>query len=81
MVSFENKRAEFKKCYGSTIRYIRRHWRKNPVAWMGGYIGPAASNWSTEAAYYCPTTFRMFAAIGFDVWEKSTHIDLERGRL
>jgi hypothetical protein len=42
---FENKQPEFEKCYGRIVRYIRRHWRKNPAAWMGGYVGPAASDW------------------------------------
>ena len=41
---FENKQAEFEKCYERIARYIRRHWRKNPALWMGGYIGPAASD-------------------------------------
>src|SRR6516165_5484524 len=42
---FENKQPEFEKCYERIIRYIRRHWRKNPAAWMLGYLGPAASEW------------------------------------
>jgi hypothetical protein len=41
---FENKQPEFEKCYERIVRYIRRHWRKNPVVWMGGYLGPAASD-------------------------------------
>jgi|SRR5580700_2522358 hypothetical protein len=42
---FGNKLAEFEKCYERIVRYIRRHWRKNPALWMGGYVGPAASDW------------------------------------
>jgi hypothetical protein len=42
---FENKQAEFEEFYERIVRYIRRHWRKNPVAWMGGYLGPAANDW------------------------------------
>jgi hypothetical protein len=42
---FDNKQPEFEKCYERIVRYIRRHWRKNPASWMGGYVGPAASNW------------------------------------
>jgi hypothetical protein len=42
---FENKRAELEKCYERIVRYIRRQWRKNPAVWMGGYVGPAASEW------------------------------------
>lgn len=42
---FQDKQGEFERCYDRIIRYIRRHWRKNPVPWMGGYVGPAASDW------------------------------------
>jgi len=42
---FGNKLAQFEKCYERIVRYIRRHWRKNPALWMGGYVGPAASDW------------------------------------
>lgn len=42
---FQNKQPQFEKSYDLVIRYIRRHWRKNPAAWMGGYLGPAASEW------------------------------------
>lgn len=42
---FQNKQREFEKCYERVIRYIRRHWRNNPASWMGGYVGPAASDW------------------------------------
>jgi hypothetical protein len=27
---FQNKQAEFEKCYERIIRYIRRHWRRKP---------------------------------------------------
>ncbi len=37
---FQNKQAEFEKVYEQIIRYIRRHWRKNPATWMSGYVGP-----------------------------------------
>jgi hypothetical protein len=42
---FQNKQVEFEKCYERIVRHIRRHWRKNPAAWMGGYVCPAASDW------------------------------------
>jgi len=42
---FENKQTEFEKFYERIIRYIRRRWRRNPAIWMGGYVGPAASDW------------------------------------
>jgi hypothetical protein len=40
----QNKQPEFEKCYEQTVRYIRRHWRKNPTTWMSGYVGPAAAD-------------------------------------
>lgn len=57
---FENKRAEFEKCYEWIIRYIRRHWRKNPAAWMGGYIGPAASDWFDRGGLLLPNYIPPF---------------------
>ena len=51
---FENKQAELEKCYEQIIRYIRRRWRKNPAAWMGGYVGPAASDWFERGGLLLP---------------------------
>ena len=51
---FQNKQPEFEKCYDQIIRYIRRHWRKNPAAWMVGYIGPAASEWFDRGGLLLP---------------------------
>jgi hypothetical protein len=51
---FQNKQAEFEKCYEQIIRYIRRHWRKNPATWMGGYVGPAASDWFDRGGFLLP---------------------------
>jgi hypothetical protein len=39
---FDSKPVEFEKWYEQVVRYIRKHWRKNPVSWLGGYVGPAA---------------------------------------
>jgi hypothetical protein len=52
--TFENKHAEFEKCYERIVRYIRRHWRKNPAIWMGGYVGPAASDWFEAGGLLLP---------------------------
>jgi hypothetical protein len=35
---FQNKQSEFEKFYEQLIRYIRRHWRKNPATWMGSAV-------------------------------------------
>lgn len=51
---FQNKRPEFERCYEQIIRYIRRHWRKNPAKWMGGYVGPAASDWFEQGGLLLP---------------------------
>jgi hypothetical protein len=51
---FENKQPAFEKCYERIIRYIRRQWRKNPAAWMGGYVGPAASDWFEKGGLLLP---------------------------
>jgi hypothetical protein len=51
---FQNKQAEFEKCYEQIIRYIRRHWRKNPATWMGGYVGPAAGDWFDRGGLLLP---------------------------
>ena len=50
----QNKQPEFKKSYDQIIRYVRRHWRKNPAAWMGGYVGPAASEWFDRGGLLLP---------------------------
>jgi hypothetical protein len=51
---FEGKPAEFERWYERIVRYIRRHWRKNPVGWMSGYIGPAASEWFEQGGLLLP---------------------------
>jgi hypothetical protein len=51
---FQNKQRDFEKCYERVIRYIRRHWRSNPASWMGGYVGPAASDWFERGGLLLP---------------------------
>lgn len=52
---FESKPVEFEKWYERIIRYIRKNWRKNPLSWLGGYVGPAASEWSESGGLLLPT--------------------------
>lgn len=52
---FQDKQPEFEKCYEQIIRYIRRHWRKNPTDWMSGYLGPAASEWFEKGGLLLPS--------------------------
>lgn len=51
---FQGKEPEFEKWYERIIRYVRRHWAKNPVSWMGGYIGPAANEWFDRGGLLLP---------------------------
>jgi hypothetical protein len=52
---FDSKPVEFEKWYERIIRYIRKNWRKNPVSWLGGYVGPAASEWFDSGGLLLPT--------------------------
>jgi hypothetical protein len=51
---FEHKTADFEKWFERIIRYIRRHWRKNPAVWMSGYVGPAAIEWFEKGGLLLP---------------------------
>ena len=51
----QNKPAEFEVLCERIVRYIRRRWRKNPVSWMGGYLGPAASDWFERGGLLLPS--------------------------
>ena len=48
---FDAKPREFEKWYERIVRYIRKNWRKNPISWMGGYVGPAASEWFDSGGF------------------------------
>jgi hypothetical protein len=54
MGSSKTKQVEFEKCYEQVIRYIRRHWFKNPASWMSGYVGPAAGDWFDRGGLLLP---------------------------
>jgi len=51
---FQDKQREFEKLYERVVRYIRRHWRKNPASWMEGYVGSAASDWFDQGGFLLP---------------------------
>ncbi len=38
----EYQREKLQKWYGSLVRWIRKHWMRNPVPLLGGYVGPVA---------------------------------------
>jgi len=52
---FQNKQPEFENCYEQMIRYIRRHWRKNPAKWMAGYVGPTAGDLFDQGGLLLPS--------------------------
>jgi hypothetical protein len=52
---FEGKEPGFEKWYDRLVRHIRRHWRQNPAAWMGGYLGPAAAAWFERGGLLLPS--------------------------
>jgi hypothetical protein len=51
---FDGKQPEFERWYDKFIRHIRRSWTKNPVGWMGGYVGPAAMTWFERGGILLP---------------------------
>jgi len=51
---FAGKPVEFEKWFERIIRYIRKHWQKNPVPHFGGYVGPAASEWFDSGGLLLP---------------------------
>jgi hypothetical protein len=61
---FDGKQPEFQKWYERITRYIRKRWRKNPVSLLGGYVGPAASEWFDGRGVLLPT----FVPPSTDTW-------------
>jgi len=51
---FEGKPVAFEKWFERVVRRIRKHWRKNPVALLHGYVGPAASDWFESGGLLLP---------------------------
>jgi len=51
---FDGKPVEFEKWFEQIVRYIRKSWRKNPVALLGGYVGPAAGEWFASGGLILP---------------------------
>jgi hypothetical protein len=47
-----------KRITGATSKssdYIRRHWRKSPATWMGGYVAPAAGDLFDRGGFLLPS--------------------------
>ncbi len=42
---FETANIEFEGWYEALVRWVRRHFLKNPIPLLGGFIGPAAFEW------------------------------------
>ncbi len=61
---FDGKPIQFEKWFERVARYVRTHWRKNPVSLLGGYVGPAASQWFDAGGILLP----MFVPPPTDEW-------------
>jgi hypothetical protein len=51
---FDGKPPAFEKWYDRIVRYIRSHWRKNPISWMSGYVAPKASEFFESGGILLP---------------------------
>lgn len=51
---FDGQDPGFEEWYNKFVRHIRRHWRKNPAPWMGGYVGRAAAAWFERGGLLLP---------------------------
>jgi len=40
--------------YEALVRWIRTRFLKNPVSWMGGYVGPQAYAWHKAGGFLLP---------------------------
>ena len=49
-----NSYPELRKWYEALTRWIRKHSVKNPVSWMGGYVGPEAFAWHNAGGFLLP---------------------------
>jgi hypothetical protein len=45
---------ELRVWYEALIRWIRRSFKKNPVGWMSGYVGPEANEWHKSGGLLLP---------------------------
>jgi len=52
--TFENPHDGFRLWFDSLVRWIRKNYKKNPVEWMGGYIGRGASQWHRQGGLLLP---------------------------
>jgi hypothetical protein len=51
---FEGKPTAFEKWFEKVVRRLRKHWRKNPVSLLRGYVGPAANDWFESGGLLLP---------------------------
>jgi hypothetical protein len=49
-----NSYPELREWYQALAGWIRRHSEKNPVSWMGGYVGPEAIAWHHAGGFLLP---------------------------
>ena len=41
--------------YEALVRWLKKNFEKNPIAWMSGYTGPAAHAWYDKGGLLLPT--------------------------
>jgi len=42
------------KWYGALVRWVRKHYVRNPVEWQSGYVGPHAYEWHQHRGLLLP---------------------------
>jgi hypothetical protein len=45
---------ELRAWYESLVRWVRKSFKRNPVGWMSGYVGPAANEWHKSGGLLLP---------------------------
>jgi len=52
--SFEEPNEDLRRWFDSLTRWIRQNFAKNPLSYLGGYVGPAALKWYQEGGILLP---------------------------
>ena len=49
-----HKGKDFEKWYAALVRWVRKHFIKNPIPHLGGFVGPAAYEWYRKGGLLLP---------------------------
>jgi len=52
--SFDQPSEELRVWYEGVARWIRKHFTRNPISYVGGYVGPAALEWHQAGGLLLP---------------------------